>query len=167
MSHRYLAGVFALGILLAGSVRAEVLVKGIARICSDGRQYPAPLDVYVFDAAKVPRLVNSLKMIDSGGPLNDQKSIERFDARFAALLRLVKSIKPLAHIMSDRSGAFSVGVPTVANLIIFGYAEREDYPFFWAHKEVVVSKERSVDVLLDVGNSCSAVRSPTTPKTGR
>jgi hypothetical protein len=49
--------------------------------------------------------------------------------RLDEMIRIVKSAKPLAHAKSSRNGSFVGEIPSVGNVIVFGYAETEDHPY--------------------------------------
>jgi len=138
-------------------VYAAVVVKDVAISCELGGKSPVFVDVYIFDSAKVPRLVTLIKMIESSDPRNDKQSIQ-LTPRFDEMVRIIKRTQPLAHTKTDRVGSFRTEIPSVGSVIVFGYAEPEDHPYFYEYKRVVVSGRSSVDVVLDFGHYCSSGR---------
>lgn len=156
MVNRCLLAALSLGVLVCASEGASIVLKGNAIDCEIGKRHAAAVDVYVFDAAKVPEMANLLKSIESSGPLDDSESIQRFSQRFSRMVKLLKSNKPLARLKPGQDGKFEVRVPAVENLIVIGYGEPLDQPFYWDHRELAVSHKSTVDVLLDIGDYCSS-----------
>jgi hypothetical protein len=148
---------FLFGFLICSHLHAAVLIKGTAISCELGHKSPVVVDVYILDSAKAPRLVALIKMIERGDPGNDQQSIQLIP-RFDEMMRIVKSTTPLAHMKTDRAGSFRSKIPSVGDVIVFGYAEVEDHPYFYEYKQVTVSGQSSIDVTLDFGHYCSSVR---------
>ena len=154
---RYLVQLFALGLVICSPVEAAVVVKGVAISCEMGAKSPVTVDVYILDSAKFPRLVTLIQMIGSSDPRNDKQSIQ-LTPRLDEMIRIVKRAKPLAHTKSGRNGSFASEIPSVRNVIVFGYAETEDHPYFYEYKQVAISGRSSIDVVLDFGHYCAPAR---------
>jgi hypothetical protein len=149
------------GFLACGIARGAVTINGTTTDCFAGRTFrPRGVEVYLFDAAKYPRITTLMKDLDGSGPLNDQESIERFDKRYAELIKLVKGTAPLARAKSDRAGSFRATIADTESVIVFGYAELEDRPFYFTHAVVAVSHRSNISVVLDFArkDNCSSAR---------
>ena len=129
-------------------------INGIAVNCEMGKKAPVLVDVYVLDSATVPRLVSLIKMIENRDAKNDSQSAA-LTSRFDEMIGIMKKAKPLLHTHTDRTGSFTGEIPAAGKVIVLGYAEVEDHPYFYSYKQLAISGRNVVDVTLDFGGYCS------------
>jgi hypothetical protein len=150
--NRYFVRFLILGLLFGSQAEAALVVKGVASNCEIKNALLPFMDVYIFDSAKVPRLVRLIKTLDTrkedpGGKL--------FPQWFAEVKKLVKGTKPLVHTKTNRAGSFKTEIPRVQNIVVFSYADLDDVPFYYAYRRVAISGRSSIDIVLEFGNdSC-------------
>ena len=96
--------------LTAVGSAAQADISGITADCVGGKHLsPAGVDVYAFDAAKVPELLNLLKTLATDEPNpNDSRSVQSFFQRYDRLAQLIKTSPKLAHGKTDKSGRFKL-----------------------------------------------------------
>jgi hypothetical protein len=131
-----------------------ITVKGVAVNCDFGPKAPVSmLSVRIFDAAKVPRLVASIKKIETTATGDSYEITRRTDA----MLRTFRASTPISQTKTNRSGTFRMEIPNeVRQIIVFGYGEPEDYPYFFDYKQLAVSAGTTIDVMLDVPGYCAS-----------
>ena len=100
----------------------------------------AGVEVSIFP--KSPQLTSLIEGVQKA---TDENIFYRFDK----LIKFVKGTRALARVKSDSNGAFKVEIPALGQVIVFGYMETEDNPFYWMHSDVDIAHRSSVTVVLD------------------
>ena len=155
---RKLFQLLALTVAIGWQLDAAVAIKGTAISCELGDKSPLFVDVYVFDSARVPHLVGLIKTVESDAFRRDDQDGHLFPQWFTAVMRSVKGSRSLVHTHTDRAGFFRAEIPNIDNVLVFGYANVEDHPFFFEYKKLAINGRLSVDVVLDFGHYCASAK---------
>ena len=138
--------------LTAVGSAAQADISGITADCVGGKHLsPAGVDVYAFDAAKVPELLNLLKTLATDEPNpNDSRSVQSFFQRYDRLAQLIKTSPKLAHGKTDKSGRFKL-TPTgnTGEVVVVGYAESQDGPPNYAYATAPAASRPVPSLVLD------------------
>jgi len=119
----------------------RTVVTGNTQDCLAGKVYrTAGVEVSV-----LPKSAQLVALIEAVQKANDNNVFDRFDK----LIQFVHGAKTLGRTKSGRDGSFRVEIPAVEEVIVFGYLETEDNPFYWMSIEVNLNHRRTVSVTLD------------------
>ena len=152
---RFLIQLLILGVV-CGDMAVASVVKGVVVNCDLGPRAPVSLlEIRVFDTTKVPRLAASIKALESPEHVGEKEATRRLDA----MIRIGRASTPLGQIKTDRSGLFRIEIPnSTTKIIIFGYGEREDYPYFYTYQQASALPRSTVDLALEIGQYCTPVK---------
>jgi hypothetical protein len=118
-----------------------VVITGTTLDCvGDRSQRTAGVEVFVF-----PRSAQLMNLIDGARKATDENIFDRFNR----LIKYVKSTKTLARTHSDTQGLFKIEIPESDKVIVFGYMETEDNPFYWMYSEIDIGHRSLVSVPLN------------------
>jgi hypothetical protein len=143
-------------------VKADVLVIGESHGCFSGKtvQYNDVL-VYIFDVARVPRLLGLISEIERAEAQTRQEipskqANERYFQLDQELVQTVKSSPKLARKKADEAGVFSARIAGASkNLLIFGLRETDEGPGNYAYERVTVrSPTQQVVLKFFPGRTC-------------
>jgi hypothetical protein len=136
----------------------DTYVTGKTQDCFAGKQFhPAQVDVYLFDPEKSREITDLLRNMQADSSRGDNESMSRFFASYTRLSRTVRRVKALAHVKSDKTGAFSFhDLAPGRQMIVLGISEREDDPAYYAEQRIERLQAGKNIVLLDFdrGESC-------------
>jgi hypothetical protein len=136
----------------------KTVLNGTAQLCpeEDSKGDTAGVrgvNVYAFDASNAPKILASLRALDTVSWAGDGVETMRvFTAEYPKLIALVKQTPKLGHSTSNRNGDFQIAVPQVDSVLLFAEEELEDEPFFFASKVVATKGQKEVRVVLPMCN---------------
>ena len=89
-------------------------------------------------------------------PDTDPNAIDRFLTQYSQMLVLDTTTTALARTTSGSNGAFSVTIPPTDSVLVVGYEDVEDHPYFYSY--TVVPGQSSLSFVLDMslGGPCTA-----------
>jgi hypothetical protein len=140
------------------SLPTKTLLDGTAQLCpeEDAKGDTAGVrgvNVYAFDAAKAPKVLASLRALDTVRWAGDGVETMRvFTAEYPKLIALVKQTPKLGRSTSNRNGDFQITVPQVDSVLLFAEEELEDEPFFFASRVIATKGQKEVRVVLPMCN---------------
>lgn len=143
---------------VAPGLPTKTLLDGTAQLCpeEDAKGDTAGLrgvNVYALDAAKAPKVLASLRALDTVSWAGDGVETMRiFTAEYPKLIALLKETPKLGRATSNRNGDFQITVPQVDSVLLFAEEELEDEPFFFASKVVATKGQKEVRVVLPMCN---------------
>jgi len=136
----------------------KTLLDGTAQLCpeEDAKGDTAGVrgvHVYAFDAAKAPKIRESLYALDTVTWAGDGvETLRVFTAEYPKLMALVKRAPNLGRATSNGNGDFQITVPRVDSVLLFAEEELEGEPFFFASKVVATKGQKEVRVVLPMCN---------------
>lgn len=123
------------------AVSPRVVIVGTTLDCIGGKaHHTVGVEVFVF-----PRSPTLTNLIGGVTKATDQNVFDRF----GKLIKYVKGTRALAHTKSNRDGSFRVEIPDQDKIIVLGYLETEDDPFYWMHSDIDIAHRSSVSITLD------------------
>jgi hypothetical protein len=143
---------------VAPNLARKTLLDGTAQLCpeDDAKGDTAGLkgvQVYAFDAAKVPKVVSLLYTLDTATRAGDEfQGMNTFVTEYPKLIVLVKRSPKLGHAASNGNGDFEITVPRVDSVLLFAEERLEDQPFFFASKVVATKGQTEVRVIIPMCN---------------
>ena len=117
--------------------RESVSITGAAKDCFMGDPVSVGgVSLAAFDVTKARPIIAQLHAMDrfTGFADGDSMAVPRFDAMEMQLRKLVTGIPALTRSVSAADGSFTLAVTPVDSLLIVGYADLEDEPYFYAYK---------------------------------
>jgi hypothetical protein len=137
----------------------HVLLSGVTQGCftQNEPQIVSDVNITAFHVANARALFNQLKMMDTLRiPDTDPSALDRFLAQYSQMLVLDTTTTPLARATSASNGAFSLGIPPTDSVLVVGYEDVEDQPFFYSY--TVIPGRSSLNFILDMspGGPCPA-----------
>jgi hypothetical protein len=136
----------------------KTLLNGTAQLCpeEDSKGDTAGVrgvNVYAFDASNAPKILASLRALDTVSWAGDGVETMRvFTAEYPKVIALVKQTSKLGRATSNRNGDFQITVPQVDSVLLFAEEELEGEPFFFASKVVATKRQKEVRVVLPMCN---------------
>lgn len=152
---KVLAVIFIASAVSAGAV-SDVVLSGTAKDCFEANRITVP-DVIVaaFDPATNQNIVGLLRAMDTVSfAENDPGAMTRFGSSYSQLINLVGTSTALARATSGAAGAFSLSFPARDSILVVGYQEVEDEPFYYGYK--MVGGQANAPLALDMSRGgCS------------
>jgi hypothetical protein len=140
------------------SLPTKTLLDGTAQLCpeEDAKGDTAGVrgvNVYAFDAANAPKILASLRALDTVSWAGDgDHAMHVFNAEYPKLIALVKQTPKLGRSTSNGNGDFEITVPQVDSVLLFAEEELEDEPFFFASKVIATKGQKEVRVVVPMCN---------------
>jgi hypothetical protein len=136
--------------LLGVPVPRTVVLRGAAQDCFQGRQEAVGgVSVTAFDFKQAGRLFAQLKRMDAASfAVGDTLAMARFDVQYSRMLALLRATPRLARAMSGDDGKFSFPVAATDSVLVVGYEEMEDEPYYYA--SAIVPSRASRSFILDM-----------------
>lgn len=134
-----LRSLFLFGCLLAFSgPPTKVILSGIAQDCFEGASVPVrDVNVTVFDYSHADKLVTQLRAMDKATFADgDTAAMTRFEAQYSELMTLVNRTHQMAQGTSGADGKFSYTVKAVDSVLVVGYEDLEDAPYYYSYASV-------------------------------
>jgi hypothetical protein len=137
----------------------HVLLSGVTQGCftQNQPQIVSGVNVSSFRVGDARPLLNQLRMMDTLSiPDTDPRAFDRFLAQYSQMLVLDTTTTPLARATSASNGAFSLSIPPTDSVLVVGYEDVEDQPFFYSY--TVIPGRSSLNFILDMspGGPCPA-----------
>lgn len=142
----------AVASVLAGASVSNVVVTGTATDCFQaGRVQVSDVSVSAFsgDNAALVSLLRSMDTITFAE--QDADAMSRFEGKYLELISLADTSAALGRDTTNLTGAFTLDVPPGDSLLIFGYAELEDEPFYYGYKVVGGQVSQAVELDMSLG----------------
>jgi hypothetical protein len=137
---------FAIAAVVASWTTAHtVLLSGRARDCFEGKpQSVSAVIVTAFDLKYARRLSGQLRRMDKSTFADgDSLAMSRFDVQYSTLVGLLLRTRNLGRAKSAADGRFSFRVPPSDSVLVVGYEEMEDEPYYYAYAIVPGRANRS------------------------
>ncbi len=137
----------------------HVILSGVTQGCftQNEPQIVSRVNVSSFRVGNARPLLNQLRMMDTLSiPDTDPRGIDRFLTQYSHMLVLDTTTTPLARATSASNGAFSLTIPPTDSVLVVGYEDVEDQPFFYSY--IVVLGQSNLTFILDMslGGPCPA-----------
>ena len=130
---------------LTAATMPDIVLTGTAKDCL-GRRYVdvAGVDIGAFDPAKNHKMIELLRVMDTA-VFNDDDTLAmpRFEAKYMRLVELATTSTALVRTASDSIGKFSLSLPPIDSVLVFGYAETEDVSFYYSYRMIAARANAS------------------------
>lgn len=158
--------VVALLLAAFSSTEAQtVTLRGTATDCFAGQAIKSPeVRIAAFDAARSKEMLKTLRAMDESGIYveGDTNYMRRLGRQYDRVTQLTKSSRALARVISDAEGLFTLRIAPTDSVLIFGYEETEDEPFYYSYTVVAGRASRSVNLDMTRGGCGTSARQKTT-----
>jgi hypothetical protein len=123
-------------LVLPASTTATVVLSGTVQDCFNGNTVPVGhVNVSAFQVSKARKLMTQLKTMDQETfAQGDYQAMSRFDTAYTKMVSLVNSTNALARGASAVNGTVSFTVTAVDSVLVVGYADTEEDPFYYSYK---------------------------------
>jgi hypothetical protein len=129
----------------AGLPPGNVILRGTAQDCFEGK--PEGIEgvaVTAYQLGRARTLLAQLKRMERAKFADgDTSSMSRFEIQYTRMISLVSNTPAAARALSDSVGKFSLRVAAKDSVLVVGYEEVEDAPFYYGYAVLGGSANRS------------------------